>query len=169
MATDIRTTQLVAEVLTSFQSAAATDVQVTQLVAEILTGLSGADAIGMAGRILWSYSGVSGRDTLIIARGTAVSGEWSLSGGSGHTYSWTFGQVTNYAGFASTATTSSLGRTFSVAGGELGWRQISSTVSAGTASLTSALVAHVAAVAVPNYFDGKVTRESQRGRRVWPL
>jgi len=60
-----------------------------------------------------------------------------------------------------------------VAGVEAGFRAISSTLSAHVdevaSSLTSATGVHVTAITVPNSFDGRVVKESQRARRVWPL
>ena len=84
-----------------------------------------------------------------------------------------FGGVAGVAGFVSTASTSAITRTYSIAGQELGLRQVSTTlsatVSAQNSSLTSAVAVHVGGVAWPNMFDGKVQRENQPARRVWPL
>ncbi len=150
-------------------------IRVTQLILEVLTA-SGASAAGasaaaasLTASVVWIQSGVSGVQNVVILRGTVVSAEWIVSGGSAHTYSW----VTNYAGFVSTATTSLVTRTFSVAPATMTMRQVSTTLSATVSALastiTSAVQIYVGAITVPNYWDGKVTRESQDRRRVWPL
>lgn len=167
-----QTTQVVFEVLTA--SAGTSGVQATQIVFEVLT-FSGAylAAASLAASLVWIYSGVSNQNTVVIVKGTAVSAEWVISEGTSHLYTWTFGGVTNYAGFVSTATTSSITRTFSIAPATTGMRQISSTLSATVnavnSSITSATAVNVTAVTIPNLFDGRISKESQRARRVFPI
>ena len=150
-------------------------IRVTQVVLEVLTasGASAggaASAISLTGTVSWTVSGIAGVSNVVIAKGTVVSGSWSVSGTSAFTYSWTFGQVANYAGFVSTATTSIITRTFSVAGGALGIRQVSTTVTdVSAASLTSGFTVRVAALVWPNLHDGILKKESQKAKRVWPL
>ena len=141
----------------------------TWLGIEVLTA-SGASLIAstaLTASLIWIQSSVSGVRNVIVARGTTVSADWIVSGGvSAFTHSFTFGQVSNIAGFASTATTSIITRTYSVAG----VREVSATVSdASGASMTSAVRVHTAAVVVPNYHTGIVTLSSQRHTRTWPL
>jgi len=171
MAGSALVTQLLVEVLT-VSGGSLGDILVTQLLAEVLT-YTPTSGVSLTAQLLWDYSGVSGQNTLVLARGTQATGAWVVSGASAHTYLWTFGGVSNYAGFASTATTSSVTRTFSVAGVEGAFRAISSTISAqvlgSDSTLTSATGVHVTAITVPNSFDGLVVKESQRARRVWPL
>ena len=143
--------------------------RVTWLGIEVLT-TSGASVIAstaLTASLVWIQSSVSGVRNVIIARGTTLSADWIVSGGvSAFTHSFTFGQVSNIAGFASTATTSIITRTYSVAG----VREVSATVSdASGASATSAIRVHTAAVVVPNYHTGIVTLSSQRYTRTWPL
>ena len=149
--------------------------QVTLLVFEVLTGGSAAAAAAtsLTGSVVWIVSGISNVANVILRQGTTVSAEWIISGGTSHTYAWTFGGMANYAGFVSTATTSLVTRTLSVAPATMGIRQVSTTlsaiVSAQASLLTSAMTLHVGAIAVPNYFDGHITKESQNRRRTWPL
>lgn len=133
-----------------------------------------AAAVALTGAVNFTVSGTSGVANVVILAGTPVSGAWSVSGGTSHVYAWTFGGVSNISGFISTATTSSVARTYSVAGGgTLGIREVSTTlsatVSALNSSLTSAVQIHTGAVTVPSYYDGNVTLESQKARKVFPL
>ena len=153
-------------------------IRLTQIVLEILTA-SGASAGGvasaasLAARVVWIVSGTSGVANVLLLKGTTVSAEWIVSGGTSHTYAWTFGGMANYAGFVSTATTSLITRTLSIAPATTGMRQVSTTlsalVSAQASLLTSAMQLYVGAVAIPNVWDGKITKESQARRRVWPI
>ncbi len=176
----LRLTQTVLEILTASGASAAgapnaSAVQVTQVVLEVLTalGASGFVQSHLGASLVWIYSGVSGQANVVVRTGTTVSAEWIVSAGSSHTYLWTFGGVSQMAGFASTATTSLITRVYSTVAGELGVRQVSTTlsatVSAQASTLTSAVAIHVGAVVWPNLWDGKIVRESQRARRVWPL
>ena len=166
-----RATQLLAEVLTvSGTPPPGGPTRATQLLAEVLTVSAG--IAPLTARLLWSVSGTSGVANVVIRAGTTVSGSWSVSGGAGHLYSWAFADLHGQSGFVSTAATSAIVRTYSVAGGQLGTRGVSSTVTAsgfGTSSVTSAVLLHVTGIKVPNQLDGVFQRESQRARRTWPL
>ena len=176
----LRLTQTVLEILTASGGSApaapnASAVQVTQVVLEVLTalGASGFVQSHLGASVVWTVSGVSGVVNVVIAGNTPISGAWRVSDGTSHLYSWVFGGVTHASGFASTATTSSILRTYSVTGGALGLFQVSTTLSATVSgqasSITSAVGLHVGACVWPNLFDGKIVRESQAARRVWPL
>ena len=141
----------------------------TWLGIEVLTA-SGASQIAstaLTASLVFIVSGTSGVRNVVVARGTTVSADMLISGGiSAYTFTWGFGGVSNIAGFASTATTSIVTRTYSVPG----IREVSATVSdASGASATSAVRVHTAAVVVPNYHTGIVTLSSQRYTRTWPL
>lgn len=151
------------------ENIAAAPIRVTWVALEILTA-SGASLVSpttLTTSLVWIQSSVSGVRNVIIAPGTTVSAEWVVSGGtSPFTQAFTFGGVSNIAGFGSTATTSIITRTFSVAG----VREVSATVSDASAhSATSAVRIHTAAVVVPNYHDGKITISSQSRTRTMPL
>ena len=143
--------------------------QVTWTAIEVLTasGQAVAPTVALTASLIWIQSSVSGVRNVIVARGTTISADWVVSGGvSAFTYAFTFGGVSNIAGFGSTATTSIISRTYSVAG----VRAVSATVSdASAASVTSAVQVHTAAVVVPNHHDGKVTLSSQKYTRTYPL
>ena len=161
-----RVTQLLAEILTvSGPPPVGGPTRVTQLLAEVLT----VDRTPLTATLLFSVSGVSGVANVVIRTGTTVSGSWSVSGGAGHLYSWVFADLHGQSGFVSTAATSTIVRTYSVAGGSLGTRGVSSTVTASISSVTSAVLLHVTGIQVPNQLDGVFQRESQRARRTWPL
>ena len=99
-----------------------------------------------------------------------VSAEWRVCGGAGPlSYHWSFEGVSQMAGFASTATTSSVTRTYTTGGGSLERHRVSArVVDVGGVSTTSAFYVHVRARRAPSEFDGKVVIESQRRRRVFP-
>lgn len=150
------------------------EILVTQLGLEVLVA-SGASAaassVSLSARLVWIVSSTSTVANVIVAHSTPVSAEWVVSGGiSAFTYSYTLADMTNVAGFVSTATTSALTRTYTGAGGNtLGTRRISSTVSdASGASLTSSILVHVRATTVPNPLDGRVYYENQFRRQVIP-
>ena len=131
------------------------------------SGASQIASTALTASLVWIQSSVSGVRNVIVARGTTVSADWVVSGGvSTFTHSFTFDQVSNIAGFASTAATSIITRTYSVAG----VREVSATVSdASGASATSAIRVHTAAVVMPNHHSGKVTLASQPYTRTFPL
>ena len=163
---------LIDNVTIGLENGIAAPTQVTWLALECLTA-SGASAaappptVALTASVIFIVSGTSGVRNVIVARGTTVSGDIVVSGGaSAYNFSWGFGGVSNIAGFTSTATTSIVTRTFSVAG----IREVSATVSdASAASVTSAAQVHTAAVVLPNHYDGKITLSSQRYTRTWPL
>ena len=166
MATDAQLTQQVLEVV----HVGLPDAQLTQVVVEVVrvdSGTGVVSAVSLTAVLVWIQSSVSGVRNVIIARGTTVSADWVVSGGtSAFTHSFTFGGVSNIAAFVSTATTSIITRTYSVAG----VREVSATVSdASGTSITSAVRVHTAAVVMPNYFDGRITHSSQPKTRTVPL
>lgn len=193
-----RWTQLGLEVLTagSGTSAASADAgpRWTQLGVEILTAGSGAGASAITlsatavsglwaagtpvvslgngplfGRLLFTVSTVT-RAQILGRTPLSASAEWQVSGGTGtYTYSWVFGNVLHESGFASTATTSSISRTYRLAGGALERRTVSTTVTdTSGASLTSAFNIYVRGQQVPTGLDGNLVLESQPRRCVWP-
>ena len=169
---NLRTQLLVGQaVVETLTVNAAPHVLVDQAATEVLWAPPVAPAVSLTAQLLFSVSGVSGVANVVIAQGTTVSGAWSVSGGvSAYTYSWAFADLHGQSGFVSTAATSTIVRTYSVAGGSLGTRRVSSTVTdTAAASVTSAVLLHVGGVTVPSLWDGKVVLESQAKRRCWPL
>jgi hypothetical protein len=97
-------------------------------------------------------------------RPLTVSALWSVSGGATpYTYQWLFQLPTG------SATTSTVTRHVSAAGGDLRTVVVSVLVSdAGAAQVTSRFLVALRCVHTPNYFDGRVQPENQYRRRVWP-
>jgi hypothetical protein len=129
---------------------------------------SGTSATALATQLVAVVSGTSGVANIVMAPSTVVSAEWIVTTGNApYDYDWTLADMTNVAGFVSTATTSAISRTYTTGGST---RRVSSTVSdAAAASVTSAMLVHVGAIVAPNRYDSAVVFESQPYRMTWPI
>jgi hypothetical protein len=161
---EVRTNQYAVEIA---QTPATADLNVKGFDVEVL--LAGpAEAAALSNiPLVFTISGTSYVNNFIGNTPLTASAGWGTAsyGTAPFTFDWQLSNTENEAGFVSTATTASIARTYTNAGGTRG---ISATISDVNSTVSVTTLVYVKAEQTPNPFDGVFQGESQARRRVFP-